>query len=404
MLKKIDYWLRGYLRIKIRGNKLEELINLLVDQQIELWNVVRSENQLYLNIELDNLERVEKYLEEENCELFIIKRFGLPIIKSKIINRKFIAIGLIISIILIYLLSSFIFFIEIRGNDRLATNKLIEQLANLEVKRGVLKSSIPQEDLEEIIVQNNRQIAWANLYFEGTKLIVEIVEKKLIDSEVEPSDIIASKAGVITELIVMRGTPKVAEGDTVKQGDVLISKEVTNTENFSEDSSEDATENIKTEEVKAAGIVKAKVWYEGYGEATTEKSFKQSTAKEVESIILKYNNKEVAITGPNKKPYQYFKVEETVKSLPQWRSINLPLEIVTRKYIKQKKLHSKRTIERAKEIAKEKAIESILQQVPKEVIIMNSDLKLIKLKQEEKLFRVKAVVEVEEDITARREE
>jgi similar to stage IV sporulation protein len=392
MLKKIDYWLRGYVRIKITGRKLEELINLLVDQKIELWDVVRIEDQLYLNIRLDNLDRVQEYVERHKYELVIINQTGLPIIKDRIINRKFIVIGLIISIISIYLLSSFIFFIEIRGNDRLSASKLIEQLANLEVKRGVLKSSIPQEDLEEIIVQTNRQIAWANLYFEGTKLVVEIVEKKLIDSEVEPSDIIASKSGVITELIVMRGTPKVAEGDTVKQGDVLISKQVT------------TTENIKTEEVKAAGIVKAKVWYEGYGEATTEKSFNQPTAKEVESLILKYNNKEVAITGPKKKPYQYFKVEETVKSLPQWRSIDLPLEIITRKYIKQKKLQSKRSIERAKEIAKEKAIESILQQVPKEVIIMNSDLKLINIKQEEKLFRVKAVVEVEEDITARREE
>ncbi|MGM0501000.1 MAG: sporulation protein YqfD [Bacillota bacterium] len=399
MLKEINYFLKGYVRLNITGKSAARIINLLMRQQIELWEVRRIEGELYTNIKLNDLEQVTEYLEKVNCQFTIIEKSGLPIIIQRAINRKFIAIGIITFIIIMYGLSSFVFFIEIQGNQKLDEKELKQQLADLKVRPGVLKSSLPLEKLAEIITQKNRNIAWANLYFEGTKLVVELVEKKIIETEITPSSLIAKKSGVVTELIVLRGTPKVKEGDTVKQGEVLISE---NVEIIEQPAAEEEEIISKTEKVKAVGIVKAKVWYEGYGEAAVEEFFFQPTAEESENITLKYKNKEFILTGPQKAPYNYFQIKETIKRLPQWRNIDLPLEIITRKYIKLKRVKTKRTIEQAKKIAKEKAVESILQPLAKEVIIMNSNLKLISNQREKNLLRVKAVLEVEEDIAIRR--
>ena len=401
MLKQIDYWLKGYIRIKITGRKLERLINLLIDQQIELWDVIRIEGELYTNIKLEESKKLKTYLEQINCRYEVISYHGLPHLTKKLLNRKFIIVGIIAFIIGVYLLSSFVFFIEIKGANELSEENLKKQLVALKVRPGVLKSSISLEQLEEIIIEKNRCIAWANLYFKGTKLVLEIVEKKIIDTKVQPNDIVAKKAGLITELIVFRGTPKVEEGATVKKGQVLISQEVKVKSDSEVEEEEEISAEIK--EVKAAGVVKAKVWYLGYGEAALIETFMQPTGAKQKSLILKYENKELILSGPRKPPYNYFWVEENIKSLAQWRNINFPLEIITKQYIKLKKMRANRSAKQAKEIAKQKAVKSILQQLAKEVIIMNSDLKLIKTKKEENLVRVKAILEVEEDIATRRE-
>ena len=405
MIKEIDYWLRGYIRIKISGKQLERLINLLAKEKFELWDLRRIEGELYTNIKLEVREEIEEYLEEINCQYEIISQHGLPYLMQRLVQRKFLLLGLITFILLIYTLSSFVFFIEIKGAKKIKDQKLKRQLADLKVRPGVLKSSISLEELTEIIVQQNQRVAWANLYFKGTKLVLEVVEKKIIDTEVRPSDLVAKKSGIIKKLIVFRGTPKVKEGATVKKGQILISREVEEIKEVKEVAKEEKEleeREIEIKEVKAAGIVKAKVWYEGYGEAARVKTFTQPTSDIKKSIILKYKEQEIILSGPQRLPYNYFFVEENIKRLSEWRNINFPLEIITKKYIKLRKIKAERTIEAAKKLAKEKAVESILQQLGKEVIIMNSDLKLIKTK-EENLLRVKAVLEVEEDIATRRE-
>ena len=402
MLKQIDYWLKGYIRVKITGRKLERLINLLIAQQIELWDVIRIEEELYTNIKLEEQEKLKKYLDRINCNYEVINYYGLPHIVKRLLNRRFVMVGIIIFIVGVHILSSFVFFIEIKGTKKLSQQDLKTQLLNLKVRPGVLKSSISLEKLEEIIIEKNRRIAWANLYFKGTKLVLEVVEKKIIDTQVKPNDIVAKKSGLITELIVFRGTPLVEEGTTVKKGQVLISQ-VVKAESEQQDEGAEKERITETRQVKAAGIAKAKVWYSGYGEAALIETFMQPTAASQKNLILKYENKEIILSGPQKPPYNYFFIEENIKSLAQWRNISFPLEIITKKYIKLKRIRAKRSVEQAKELAKEKAVESILQQLTKEVIIMNSELKLIKTKKEENLVRVKAILEVEEDIATRRE-
>ena len=402
MIKQIDYWLKGYIRVKVRGRRLERLINLLLEQQIELWGVRRIEGEFYTNIKLEDLAQLKEYLNQINCEYKMIDYYGLPYLIKRVFKRKFLFLGVITFIILIYIFSSFVFFIEIRGTKRIDGRVLKKQLAELKVKRGVLKSSIPLTHLEEIIISQNERIVWANLYFRGTRLVLEVVEKKLIDTEIKPSDIVAKKSGLIKEIIVFRGTAKVQESDIVKKGELLISKEVKEKVKKADELLEEEKEEYNINEVKAAGLVKAKVWYEGYGEAPLIKTVLQPTSQREKNIILKYRDKEIIISGPKKMPYNHFLVEENIKRLSQWRNIKFPLEIITKKYTKLKQIKIRRTAAQAKEIAKEKALESILQQLEKEVIIMNSDLKLINAK-EENLLRVKAILEVEEDIATRRE-
>ncbi|WP_408954865.1 sporulation protein YqfD [Natroniella sp. ANB-PHB2] len=397
--------LKGYVRLEIQGRDLEKFINYLVRNDIELWNVLRIEGIIYVNIKLKDFKKIREYVRNSSCRVKIEQKRGVPFLINRLINRRMLVVGVVILVVTIYTLSSFVFFIEIEGAATENKKEVKELLTELKIRPGVLKSSIDLERLEELILQKSPQFSWSNAYFQGTKLVVELVEKELIDMEIVPSDLVADKPGVINELIVLQGTPVVEEGMTVKAGDLLISKEVVvKSEKLEEDEeAEGKVEIVDTKEVRAEGLVEANVWYQGYAEVELDNSFLQATANSKSSNIIKFENREFIITGPKDPPYSQFMVEEEVKSLPEWRNIDLPIELIRRRYIELKEFRTTKDVEVAKEIAKARAIDDVLQKISQEAKILNSKLKLINLEQEN-LIRIKALVEVKEDIGIRREE
>ncbi|MCK8826978.1 sporulation protein YqfD [Natroniella acetigena] len=409
-MRRLYDLIKGYVRLEIQGKDLEKFLNYLVRNDIELWNVVRIEDIIYVNIKLKDFKKIRKYVRNSSCRVKIQQKKGTPFLINRLINRRMLVVGVIILVVIIHLLSSFVFFIEIEGVTAENQEEVRELLTEFKIRPGVLKSSIDLEQLEDLILQKKSQFAWSNAYFQGTKLVVELAEKELIDMDIIPSDVVADKSGVINELIVLQGTPVVEEGMTVKAGDLLISKEVVvkSEKDEGDEKLEEAEDNeekivIETKEVRAEGLVKAHVWYEGYAEAKLDNTFLQATANSKFSNIIKFENKEVIITGPKEPPYSQFAVEEEVKSLPKWRNIDLPIELIRRRYIELKEFRATKDVEIAKKIAKERAIDDVLEKINQEAKILNSELKLIKLEQEN-LIRIKALIEVEEDIGTRREE
>lgn len=70
-------------------------------------------------------------------------------------------------------------------------------------------------------------IAWVGVEVKGAKATVRVAEKKLpVPGYTNPAHVVARKAGLIRELLVLEGQPLVREGDTVLPGQVLISGEV----------------------------------------------------------------------------------------------------------------------------------------------------------------------------------
>ncbi|PRX28342.1 hypothetical protein BX659_11375 [Orenia metallireducens] len=409
MLKKLYTLVEGYLRLEIQGANLEKCINILMREGFKLWDIIRIGDRLYVNIRLKDFKNIRPHLRRKRYKVRINQKRGLPFFFTKALSRRFLIVGLLFLILSLYTLSSFLFFIEIQGLKEIEKEEILGFLKEVEIHPGVLKSSIPLEDLEKALIKRIPKIAWVNIYFSGTRLILEVVEKKIVDSKILPSDIVAAKSGIISKLIVLKGTPVVEEGMTVKKGDLLISREVFIKKEEEEVINKEKEDNergilVKKEEVKAEGIIKARIWYEGYGEAKVLQEYEQLTDNSKTSLAIKFKEKMINLKGPKSAPYANYKVVEEVKTLPKWRNIDLPIELVTRRYIQVKKIKEKIKLDTAKQIAKEEAVESILQGVSKEAIILNSKLKLIDLAGEDNnIIRVKALLEIEEEIGIRRE-
>ena len=100
-----------------------------------------------------------------------------------------------------------------------------EDVKNAGLETGMKKDNINVEEIVNKIRLKRNDISWIGISLKGTNAIVKVVKAKeapeLVD-EKEYTNIIAKKAGTITQIIAQNGTAQVKVGDDVEEGQILI--------------------------------------------------------------------------------------------------------------------------------------------------------------------------------------
>ena len=393
MKNSLKNFLVGYLIVELQGRNFVGLINYLARNDYEIWDIETKSDKLYFKVSRNDFSVVKEICLKRGCKVLVIKQEGISFYLGQLRKRKGLVLGFFLVVFLLHFSSYFLFTVSIAGTKELEKESIRETLTELDVKRGRLKAKIDKEEIEKKLLAEHSLLTWVNLHYQGTELQVKVVEKEQVEAEEKANEIIALTEGVISEIIVLKGSPLVEVGDVVQKGDRLITNQI-----IYQEEGEEKVEQID----EARGVVKARIWQEGYGEARLENIYYQNTKESRVDIILKINNKEYQLKGNNTPPYTNFKVTESIKSFSKWRNINLPLEIIIRRYNKVVAYQTKKDFAIAKKIAKNRAKKSILQDVSKEAIILDSNFKLLSSKDDE-VIRIKALLEIEDDIAQRKE-
>ncbi|MBQ3031375.1 MAG: sporulation protein YqfD, partial [Anaerotignum sp.] len=129
----------------------------------------------------------------------------------------------------LYLLSSFIWTVEVEGNERLEAETLLSACKEMGLRPGAWKRGIDTEAVTNGLLINFSDISWVSVGIKGTDATIrlaETIEQAAPIDRDSPCDIVAAQDGVIVQITAERGTPKVQPGDVVKKGDILISSEL----------------------------------------------------------------------------------------------------------------------------------------------------------------------------------
>lgn len=408
MLFKILYLFQGYVTIRISGYAKEKLINFLIRSDLNVWDVVEKGDYFEVKLKAKDFKMIRQYARKAKCRVRIESKHGLPFLVAKFKARKALIVGLIVAVLTIYILSSFVWFVEIKGASEISKKKIFSSLKKAGFEYGMLKYRLNTDKIEKTL-RKNKKVAWVDVKLTGTKLLVDVVEKVIIEQsekEGQVVNVVAKKPGLITELIVLAGEPVVKEGEMVKKGEKIISGIIKHYSQASEEglaAKEEDRELVEEEQVVAKGIVMAKVWYESYGEAKLKNYYRQETGKTVDNFTIRYEDEKINLYGPQNPPFEHYKVKKTVKSLPSWRNISFPIEIIRRRYIEVKKFKEERSLVAAKKLAKERALEYILSKIDKQAEIINKDLKLISGEKEgNNIVRIKALITTKENIASQK--
>lgn len=398
--------LLGYVEIMVTGEAPERFVNMAASRGIYLWDITRvREDAVLLKVRLGAVKPLRHIARRTKCRFHFERRMGLPFLYTRLLRRKALALGVLFFLATLYLLSSFIWFIEVKGNERLTVPEVLEAAAEAGLNRGMPKWRIESGKVEAVLLERLPLVAWTGVYIKGAKVTIEVAERVVPETEdSRPSHIIAAKAGLVKEVLVLNGHPAVKEGDTVVPGQILISGEVPPFEEPLKPGEEQKQgEELKQTKkpsrfVHARGIVRARVWYDGYGEAQMIETGLRPTGRSQTRVSIKFKGKEIILSGNRNISYEYYDTETLVKTVPKWRNLEVPVELVTVKYFEMAKYREERSIEDARRLAGERALEEAAGLLPKEARVTERSLEDIQTGHPENIVRVKVAVETLEEI------
>ena len=226
-IKKIEGYLNGFVTIHVEGYFIERFINMCRLQKIYLWNIEKK-NDIYLtvNIGIKDFKKIRKIAKKTKCKVGIDRKKGVPFFLHKYKKRKFFLAMFLIIILALFILSKFIWNIEIKiTGDDLTEEKILSSLNENGLFIGERKSDIDIKEIVNNIRLARSDIAWIGIELKGTNAIVEVVEaeeKPEIIAQDEYCNIVSDKEGKIVKINANTGTAMVKPGDVVKEGTLLI--------------------------------------------------------------------------------------------------------------------------------------------------------------------------------------
>ena len=243
------------VRCLVTGEETLRFVNLCRNNGIELRHLVRRENAIQMEIDAENFKKLRPLVRKTHVKIHILNRHGPAFFFYRHKRRWWFLLGMTVFAGMIYMLSLFVWQIDIDGNRNYTDALILQALAQMDVKTGCRKSEIDLPEIEEELRIMYNEITWVSASIAGTKLQIELREGDLKisgssgggqtgnvkrvenrennpktqngESETDlPANLVADEDAIITNLVVRRGTAAVRYGDEVKKGDVLIEGKV----------------------------------------------------------------------------------------------------------------------------------------------------------------------------------
>ena len=243
------------VRCLVTGEETLRFVNLCRNNGIELRHLVRRENAIQMEIDAENFKKLRPLVRKTHVKIHILNRHGPAFFFYRHKRRWWFLLGMTVFAGMIYILSLFVWQIDIDGNRKYTDALILQALAQMDVKTGCRKSEIDLPEIQEELRIMYNEITWVSASITGTKLQIELREGDLKisgssgggqtgnvkrvenrennpktqngESETDlPANLVADEDAIITNLVVRRGTVAVRYGDEVKKGDVLIEGKV----------------------------------------------------------------------------------------------------------------------------------------------------------------------------------
>ena len=378
-------YILGYLEIKVEGYFIEKFINNCLKSNIFLWNIKRKRNTIMTcNIGVKDFKNIRKILKKTKCRIKIEKKKGLPFTFNKYRKRKIFALLIFIILIIIAILSNFVWNIQIEGTEKISKDELIQTLKEEGLSIGKFKPGIETREIINKVRLDRDDIAWIGIEITGTNAIVKVVEaeeKPEIVDEDEYCNIVATKDGVVTKIMAQNGTPLVKNGDLIKKGTVLIGGWLEG-------------KYTGTRYVHSNGQVEAKVWYTQKERVYLKETKKEDTGEAQNKYSVNINNFIINFNKRVSKFENYDTIEEA-KKIKLFSNFYLPIELVKTTYKEYKVVEIAHTLEEAKTIGIERAKDKLNAQIENTNNISDEQ---VNIKEETNFVDVEVVYEVKENI------
>lgn len=355
---------KGTIIVQVEGFFIERFLNLCKIQNIEIYDI-RYITAGLINFKTSsvNFGTIKKIADKTKCKAKIKKKKGIYFVLFKYKKRRMLFYLFILLLFLLIVLSTYIFKIEITGNQRISDKEILDVLRKADVYVGKNRLFIDERKAGNLLRTELYDIAWVGVDIKGTKVNIEIVEKTLMEDDANkdvPGDIVASKSGIITKIIAENGTARLLTGSYIEKDMIAIEGII-------------ESEFIGSTKVHASGILRVKntCTYEISEKYNVEE--KVYTGKKKYGVGFSINNKEYLLKYlPKDHIYDINKKEWKL------RITGDSFKFIFAKYIEYDLVKKNRSYEELIEICKNKYQEYINSIKTETTVVSNEKIEIVK--------------------------
>ncbi|MBE3556607.1 MAG: sporulation protein YqfD [Firmicutes bacterium] len=316
------HFLRGYVVLRLRTLRLQRLLQQCAQDGILVWDLQHSgHNEYTLSLSTEDFLRLRPLLQETHSQIHLVSKKGLPFLLRQWRRRWPLIAAVFAFVSTVILLSQFVWIIQISGNHTYTAAELRQLLQEAGVHPGIARWSLPQpEALADELLQRAPGLAWAEVEQDGIRLHVHVAERaeRREPSLSKPRNLVAIQDGVITKMVVIRGTPMVHVGDHVTTGQVLISGVIAGSGELGQPG--------MPVFVAAEGEVKATTWYTGRASIPLHQMVEKATGRTFQRNWLQIGKRKLPL-GPQQVPFSRYRTTRREEPL-QIAALVLPVTVV----------------------------------------------------------------------------
>lgn len=224
---RLTRWLMGYVRFSLTGGSPERFLNYCARSGINLWNIQAGVTRGAC-VSAGRYRDLRSHARRAGVKLKILDRHGFFFATKEIRMRKGLLAGAVLFMMIIGLMSTRVWSIEVKGNKTIPTEQIQAELVNLGIVSGTPKSKVEPREIQQKLMLKFPQIGWMSFNTRGCAAEIQLKEKvdkpEIAESQNEKIyNVKAAESGQILSIDLYKGTPMVKEGDAVVKGQLLIS-------------------------------------------------------------------------------------------------------------------------------------------------------------------------------------
>ena len=81
-MQRILRFLRGYVKIRIKGYSPERFLNLCSHHQIDIWGLQPCKNSYEMYVKLKDFRKIRPIVRKTRTKVILVERFGMPFLSQ----------------------------------------------------------------------------------------------------------------------------------------------------------------------------------------------------------------------------------------------------------------------------------------------------------------------------------
>lgn len=217
-----------YVRVEVVAAEPFSLISKIAEQGIEIFKAEQCDLiTVQITVRRTKYAVIKHLVEENGGSCRTVGRIGYLWQLGAIRKRPLLVTGLLIFVLTTLSMSERILFVNIVGNEAVPEALILQQAADCGISIGRTRRAVRSEEVKNALLAKNPQLQWVGVNTKGSVATIHVKERSNVNVQKPKqhlvSGIVASRDGVISELVVLKGTTLCRTGQSVKKGDLLVS-------------------------------------------------------------------------------------------------------------------------------------------------------------------------------------